>query len=499
VVDQEIRSVVIAGGGAAGWMAAAALVRVLGPRLSITLVESSEIGIVGVGEATIPAIAQFNKLLRIDEDDFLRQTQGTFKLGIEFVDWYEPGHVYMHAFGPVGRDLAYVPFHHYWLRDHAQTGASSLWDYSFNWLAAKQARFARTERIADTPLAGLMWAYHFDASLYAAYLSRLAQGMGVRRVDGIIAEVVLAQENGDVRALRLADGRELTADFFIDCTGFRGLLIEKALGIGYESWSQWLPCDRAWAVPSGRVKPLLPHTRSTAREAGWQWRIPLQHRTGNGYVYASSHTSDERARELLLANLDAPALAEPRLIRFTTGRRKQLWNRNVVCMGLASGFLEPLESTAIHLIQVAIQRLILLFPHRGDCEERRSEFNRAMAAEYEYIRDFIILHYHANNRRGEAFWDTCRNMSIPDSLRHRIELFRETAGIFCASDDLFQMTSWLQVLWGQGVRPRASHPFVEAVAPADREGYLRDLRALIAQATQQLPDHADFIARHCAA
>jgi tryptophan halogenase len=480
-------------------MAAAALVRVLGPRLSITVVESSEIGIVGVGEATIPAIAQFNKLVRIDEDDFLRHTQGTFKLGIEFVDWYEKGHAYMHAFGPVGRDLAYVPFHHYWLRDHAQSCAGSLWDYSFNWLAAKQARFARTERIADTPLAGLTWAYHFDASLYAAYLSRLAQGMGVGRVDAIIAEVLLAGESGDVRALRLADGRELAADFFIDCTGFRGLLIEKALGIGYENWTHWLPCDRAWAVPSARVAPLLPHTRSTAREAGWQWRIPLQHRTGNGYVYSSAHTSDERAREQLLANLDAQALAEPRLIRFTTGRRKQLWHRNVVSMGLASGFLEPLESTAIHLIQVAIQRLILLFPHRGDSAERCKEFNRAMAAEYEYIRDFIILHYHANNRRGEAFWDGCRTMSIPDSLRHRIELFRETAGIFCATDDLFQFTSWLQVLWGQGVQPRATHPFVEAVAPHDREGYLRDLRALLAQATQQLPGHADFIARHCRA
>ena len=295
VVDQEIRSVVIAGGGTAGWMAAAALARVLGPRLSITLVESSEIGIIGVGEATIPAIQLFNKLVRIDEDDFLRQTQGTFKLGIEFVDWYEKGHVYMHAFGPVGRDLAYIPFHHYWLRDQAQASAGSLWDYSFNWLAAKQARFARTDRIADTPLAGLTWAYHFDASLYAAYLSRLAQGMGVRRVDGIIAEVLLEPESGDVRALRLADGRELAADFFIDCTGFRGLLIEQALGTGYENWSHWLPCDRAWALPSGRVSPLLPHTRSTALEAGWQWRIPLQHRTGNGYVYASSHI-ERRAR-----------------------------------------------------------------------------------------------------------------------------------------------------------------------------------------------------------
>ena len=495
-MSQEVRSVVIAGGGTAGWMVAAALARVLGPRLTITLVESSEIGIIGVGEATIPAIQQFNKLVKLDEVEFLRHTQGTFKLGIEFVDWHEKGHAYMHAFGPVGRDLAYIPFHHYWLRD--QQSAGSLWDYSFNWLAAKQARFARMERIPDTPLTGLLWAYHFDASLYAAYLSRLAQGMGVRRVDGKIA-AVLQDPAGDVRALKLEDGRELAAEFFVDCTGFRGVLIEQALKTGYEDWSHWLPCDRAMAVPSARNEPLLPYTRSTALEAGWQWRIPLQHRTGNGHVYCSAYTSDERARELLMANLDSEPLADPRPLRFTTGRRKLLWNRNVVCMGLASGFLEPLESTSIHLIQVAIQRLILLFPHRGDNEERRREFNRSAAAEYEYIRDFIILHYYANDRRGEPFWDACRNMSIPDSLRQRVELFRETAGIFCAPDDLFQLTSWLQVMWGQGVRPRATHPFVEAVAPPDRAGYLHDLRRLLGQAVQQVPDHAAFIAKYCAA
>jgi len=496
VQSREIRSVVIAGGGTAGWMTAAALARVLGPRLTITLVESSEIGIIGVGEATIPAIQQFNKLVKFDEDEFLRQTQGTFKLAIEFVDWYEKGHSYMHTFGPVGRDLAYIPFHHYWLRDQATAG--SMWDYSLNWLAAKQARFSRVERIANTPLSGLTWAFHFDASLYAAYLSRLAQKMGVRRIDAKIAGVLQSAE-GDVSALKLEDGREISADFFIDCTGFRGLLIEQTLKTGYDDWSHWLPCDRAMAVPSARVSPLLPYTRSTALEAGWQWRIPLQHRTGNGHVYCSAHTSDERARELLLANLDSEPLADPRLIRFTTGRRRLLWNRNVVCMGLASGFLEPLESTAIHLVQVTIQRLILLFPHHGDYEARRLQFNRSAAAEYEYIRDFIILHYHANNRVGEPFWDDCRNMSIPDPLAHKIELFRETAGIFSSSEDLFQLSSWLQVMWGQGVRPRGTHPFVEAIAPHDRAGYLRDLRGLFAKAAETLPGHADFIAANCAA
>jgi len=494
--SQEVRSVVIAGGGTAGWMVAAALARVLGPRLTITLVESSDIGIIGVGEATIPAIQQFNKLVKFDEDEFLRQTQGTFKLAIEFVDWYQKGQAYMHTFGTVGRDLAYIPFHNYWVRDERTAG--SLWDYSLNWRAAKEAKFSRVERIANTPLSGLTWAFHFDASLYAAYLARLAQKMGVRRIDAKIAGALQAAD-GDVRALKLEDGRELPADFFIDCTGFRGVLIEQALKTGYEDWSHWLFCDRALAVPTARTSPLLPYTRSTALEAGWQWRIPLQHRTGNGHVYCSAQTSDERARELLLANLDAEPLADPRLIRFTTGRRKQLWNRNVVCMGLASGFIEPLESTAIHLIQVTIQRLILLFPHHGDYEARRLQFNRSAAAEYEYIRDFIILHYYANNRVGEPFWDACRNMSIPDSLAHKLELFRETAGIFCASEDLFQLSSWLQVMWGQGVRPRATHPFVEAIAPHDRAGYLRDLRGLFAKAAQELPGHAEFIAQHCAA
>ena len=427
--SQEIRSVVIAGGGTAGWMTAAALARVLGPRLSITLVESSEIGIVGVGEATIPAIAQFNKLVKLDEDDFLRHTQGTFKLGIEFVDWYEKGHAYMHAFGPVGRDLAYIPFHHYWLELGCTTSSPPVrcgTTVSTGWRRSRRASRAwsasRTRRspACSGPTTSMR---RCTRPIYRAWRRAWACAGSTAKLPPFCRI-----PTGDVRALKLEDGRELAAEFFIDCTGFRGLLIEQALKTGYEDWSHWLPCDRAMAVPSARNEPLLPYTRSTALEAGWQWRIPLQHRTGNGHVYCSAHTSDERARELLMANLDGEPLAEPRPLRFTTGRRKLLWNRNVVCMGLASGFLEPLESTSIHLIQVAIQRLILLFPHRGDNEERRREFNRSAAAEYEYIRDFIILHYYANNRRGEPFWDACRNMSIPDSLRQRIELFRETGG-----------------------------------------------------------------------
>jgi tryptophan halogenase len=495
----ELKSVVIVGGGTAGWMTAAALAKVMGPRLAITLVESDEIGIVGVGEATIPSINLFNKLLRIDENDFLRHTQGTFKLGIEFSSWHQPGHTYMHAFGVLGKDLAYIPFHHYWLHEHLAGRVGSLWDYSINYLAARQNRFARMEQIAGTPLAGLIYAFHFDASLYAAYLSRMAQALGVRRIEGMVSEVIQDPDSGDVRTLRLKDGRELSGEFFIDCSGFRGLLIEQTLKTGYESWNHWLPCDRALAVPSERVSPLTPYTRSTALDAGWQWRIPLQHRTGNGHVYSSAHMTDDRARELLLQGLDAKPLAEARPIRFVTGRRRQLWSHNVVCLGLASGFLEPLESTAIHLVQVTIQRLILLFPHHGDYSHRRDEFNRASAAEFEYVRDFIILHYHANSRVGEPFWDQCRHMSVPDSLAHKIELFRETGGIFCPSQDLFQLSSWLQVMWGQGIRPRAAHPFVEAVAPHDRAEYLKNIRDLLAYAVLSLPRHEDFIARHCQA
>src|SRR5882724_2861934 len=313
---QDLKSIVIAGGGTAGWMAAAALAKVMGPRLAITLVESDEIGIVGVGEATIPSIALYNDLLRIDENDFLRQTQGTFKLGIEFVNWYEQGHAYMHAFGGIGKDLAYIPFHHYWLHELLQGRADPLWSYSLNWLAAKQNRFARLERIADTPLPGLIYAFHFDASLYAAYLSRLAQKMGVRRLEGLIAEVLRDPGSGDVSTLRLKDGREISGEFFIDCTGFRGLLIEQALKAGYEDWSQWLPCDRAVAAPCENAPRLTPFTRSTARKAGWQWRIPLQHRTGNGYVYCSRFISDDEAAATLIGSLDGAQLGEPRFLRF---------------------------------------------------------------------------------------------------------------------------------------------------------------------------------------
>jgi tryptophan halogenase len=491
--------IVIVGGGTAGWMCAAACAQVLHPeRYRLTLIESDDIGTVGVGEATLPALRDFNELLRVDEAQFMRETQGTFKLGIEFRGWDTSGQSYLHPFGAFGELWGGVEFQHFWLRARQQ-GLNPPPLEEFCVAARACARNAFDFPAASTIRSTFYgYAYHFDAGLYANFLRRWAVARGVTRVEGQVVDVA-QRANDDIECLTLKSGQQIAGDFFVDCSGFRSLLLGDRLQVGWEDWSRWLPCDRAWAVPSAKTAPLTPYTRATAREAGWQWRIPLQHRTGNGHVYCSAQIGDDAARETLLANLDAPALAEPRLIRFTTGRRKQVWNRNVVCMGLASGFLEPLESTSIHLIQVSIQRLILLFPHLGDNEQRRREFNRASAAEYEYIRDFIILHYCANNRRGEPFWDACRNMSIPDSLRARIELFRETAGIFCNADDLFQLHSWLQVLWGQGVRPAATHPFVETVSPPDREGYLRDLRWLIAQAAQKLPRHEEFIARHCAA
>jgi len=469
-------------------MTAAALAKVLGPRLSITLVESSEIGIVGVGEATIPAIQQFNKLLKIDEDDFLRHAQGTFKLGIEFVDWFEKGQAYMHAFGPVGRDLAYVPFHHYFLKEMA----GSLWDYSLNWVAAKQARFARLERIADTPLAGLTWAFHFDASLYAAYLSKFAQALGVQRLDAKIAGV-LQNPDGDVRALKLEDGRELAADFFIDCTGFRGVLIEQALKTGYEDWTHWLPCDRAIAAPCAHAGPLDPFTRSTAHQSGWQWRIPLQHRMGNGHVYCSSFITDDDAERVLVENLEGELLGDPRRLSFTTGRRKQAWNRNVITMGLSSGFVEPLESTSIHMIQAGIARLIALFPDKRFNPIERDEYNRRMQSLFEWVRDFIILHYKAMNRDDSDFWKQCANMSIPDSLAGRIDQFRNKARVF-ADAELFNVTSWVSVMLGQGIVPEEYEPVVDGLDERKVSDALEQMRIAMRETAARLPTHEEFIA-----
>jgi tryptophan 7-halogenase len=495
-----IERVVIVGGGTAGWMAAAALSAVLRGRVGITVVESEEIGTVGVGEATIPMIQQFNKVIGLDEDEFLRQTQGTFKLGIEFVNWRRLGHRYMHGFGWFGPSLNSVRFEHYWQKLHARGQAAELDEYSVNHQAALGARFMRpTTEMGASPLADIAYAFHFDAHLYAQFLRCQSQARGVERVEGTVVDVSLRAGDGHVQSLKLADGRELAGQLFIDCSGFRGLLIEQALHTGYEDWSHWLPCDRAIAVPCESAAVLLPYTRSTAHSAGWQWRIPLQHRIGNGHVFCSRFMGEDEATALLMAGLDGPALAAPRVLRFTTGMRKKAWSRNVVAMGLAAGFMEPLESTSIHLVQTAIGRLLNLFPDRRFHPAVADEFNRQSRFEFERIRDFLVLHYHQTERADSPFWQHCRGMDIPDTLRRKMDLYRGQGRVLREADELFTEISWLQVMHGQGLRAEGHYPLVDLVPPADVAEALASARDVVRQCAAVMPLHSDYIARHCAA
>lgn len=495
-----IRTIVIVGGGTAGWMAAALLSRLFGRRMTIRLIESDDIGTVGVGEATIPQIRLFNATLGLDEDDFIRNTHGSFKLGIEFVDWWRVGHRYMHAFGNIGgRDLGAVPFYQYWLRERQAGRAAELDHYTFNTVAAWQGRFMRPAQIQDSPLANIYYAFHFDAGLYARYLRTQAQVRGVIRREGKVADVELDGDSGYIRAVRMDDGECIGGDLFIDCSGFRGLLIEGALQTGYEDWRHWLPCDRALAVPCASVPEPTPYTRSTARAAGWQWRIPLQHRIGNGYVYCSEFLSDDEAATTLLANLDGEALAEPRPLRFVTGMRRKFWNRNCVAIGLASGFMEPLESTSIHFIQSSLSKLISLFPDRGFDPVAIDEYNRQVQFEFERARDFLILHYNATERSDTPFWRHCRDIALPDTLTQKIDLFRRAGRVFREHEELFTESSWVQVLLGQGVLPQRYHPIVDLLDERECSGMVEGVRALLARAAAVMPSHAEFIARNCAA
>ena len=500
-----IKRVVIAGGGTAGWMTAAALSKVLRGKVDITLVESEEIGTVGVGEATIPMIQLFNRVLELDEDEFMRETQGSFKLGIEFVNWGQQGSRYMHAFGRFGQDLWTVPFHQYWLKMHQAGKVPDIGEYAITRVAAYRNRFMRSPaEVQNSPLNDITYAFHFDANLYARYLRRHAQGRGVTRVEGKIAEVSMRlsedpRVDGHVQALVMEDGRRIEGDLFIDCTGFRGLLIEQTLKTGYEDWTHWLPCDRAVAVPCASAQPLTPYTRSTAHRAGWQWRIPLQHRTGNGHVFCSQHISEDEATAVLLQNLDGERLAEPRTLRFTTGMRRQGWNRNVVAIGLSSGFLEPLESTSIHLIQTAIARLIDFFPATGFSAVDIDEYNRLFRFEFERIRDFIILHYHLNQRTDSPFWVACREMDVPQTLKAKLALFASHGRIVRENNELFSELAWFQVMHGQHLQPRSYHPLVDSLDEAEIAQYLSGVHELIGRCVDVMPDHADFIQRHCAA
>lgn len=494
--DKAIRSILIVGGGTAGWMTAAALAHALPRGCTIRLVESEEIGTVGVGEATIPPIRLFNETLGIDEADFVRATKGGFKLGIEFVNWGREGHRYFHPFGTHGKPFDMLAVHQHWLAARAAGSPIPLDDLCMAWGAASRHRFARP--LADPRHVGSTfdYAYHFDAGLYAAYLRRYAEARRVERIEGKVVDVALAGESGHVTSVTLGDGRVLEADLFIDCSGFRGLLIEGALETGYDEWTHWLPCDRAVAVPSAPSGPFTPYTRSTARGAGWQWRIPLQHRVGNGYVYCSRHISDDEAAATVLANLDGAPLADPRVLRFVTGRRRQFWNRNVIAIGLAGGFMEPLESTSIHLIQAGIAKLLAFFPTRDFDPIVTEEYNRVAITEFERIRDFLILHYKLTERDDTPLWKDCRAMAIPDTLAHKIDHFRRNGRLIARDMDLFGPSSWLAVHIGQFNTPEGSDPLLGYIADAAQSrAYIERLAAVIVRTAEAMPGHAETVSQ----
>jgi tryptophan halogenase len=496
--DRRIRSILIVGGGSAGWMTAAALSNTLGGDCAVTLIESEEIGTVGVGEATIPPIRLFNETLGIKEDEFVRTTQGSFKLGIEFVDWGRQGHRYFHPFGTFGRPFDMGQVHQYWNQARLAGNPISLDDLSMAWAAARDNRFAPPSPDQRNVLSTYDYAYHFDAGLYAAYLRRYSEARGVVRQEGKVGSVALNGETGFVESVSLEDGRSFAADLFIDCSGFRGLLIEQALHSGYEEWTHWLPCNRALAVPCSSSSDFTPYTRSTARAAGWQWRIPLQHRTGNGYVYGSDFISDEDAADTLLSNLDGEALADPRPLRFVTGRRRQCWNKNVIAVGLSSGFLEPLESTSLHLIQANIAKILAFFPTLDFDPLVIDEFNRVAATETERIRDFIILHYKLTQRDDSELWRYCAAMDVPDSLANKIEHFRRYGRLIARDMDLFGAASWTAVHIGQFNWPEAVDPILD-YRTADGQAWLGKLKAAMDAEAARMPTHRQFIDRHCKA
>ncbi len=500
VSDRHIGRIVIVGGGTAGWMTASALANALRGRCRIDLIESDDIGTVGVGEATIPPIKYFNRSLGIDENEFVAATKGSFKLGIEFVNWTRLGQRYFHPFGSFGAEFDSVSLHHHWLRERAHGAETALTDYSMAWAAARLGRFERPLSDRGRVQSTFDYAYHFDAGLYARFLRGHAERLGVRRTEGRIVDVGLNSETGFVEHVCLDGGTRLAGELFVDCSGFRGLLIEQAMHAGYDDWRHWLPCDRAVAVGCALAgEGLTPYTRSTAHAAGWQWRIPLQHRIGNGHVYCSRYIGDDEAAAVLLANLDGEALGEPRFLKFVAGRRHRSWYRNCVAIGLSAGFMEPLESTSIHLIQSAIVRFLALFPQRDFDPILADEYNRITALEYERIRDFLILHYHATQRRDAPLWRHTASMAVPETLSRKIEHFRRHGRLLLEERELFQNPNWLAVLIGQEVWPERYDPLADLRSEIDAASKLAGLRRAMAEAASAMSDHARYIENHCRA
>jgi tryptophan 7-halogenase len=493
VQNKPIKKLIIAGGGTAGWIAAAVLSKTFGGALDIALIESDDMPTIGVGEATIPPLQMLHRILNISEREFLAEVQGTFKLGIKFENWLDVGKDYIHSFGAAGKSDYACQFIQYWLAGKQQGIDFPFGNYCLEHLAMQQNKFV------TNATAGLNYAYHFDAGLYVKLLRCYSEKNNVARIEGKIAQVNLDADNGSIKSLQLSAGQLVEGGFFIDCTGFNALLFEQALGTEYIDWSHWLPCDRALAVQTESLHEPIPYTRSIAHDAGWQWRIPLQHRVGNGLVYASSYLSDEAARARLLNNIEGTALTEPKLIKFRTGTRAQHWHKNCVAIGLSSGFLEPLESTSIHLIQSSVLRLAKLFPVNGIQAADVDEFNAQSKTEVERIRDFIILHYCVTERNDSPFWQYCRTMDVPSRLRHRIELFRNSGRVFKAEADLFGEESWMQVMLGQGVMPQHYHPAVDALSEAELNNFLTNIREKHKGSLARMPSHADFINHYCKA
>ena len=488
---QVIKKVVIAGGGTAGWCAAAALSRLLGPVLDITLIESADIGIVGVGESTIPTVRAFHHLISVDEQEFMRETDAAFKLGIDFQNWAREGDRYFHSFGTIGKSPWLAPFYHIWLEAHAQGFGGSLADYSLETKAALAGKFQLHKNLP------ISYAYHLDAVVYGKYLRKLSEASGVKRHEGQIVSVQQDAESGFITSVTLASGEAISGDLFIDCTGFRGLLIEDALHTGYEDWNHWLRTDRALAVQTHSAGPPQPCTRVVAHSAGWRWRIPLQSRVGNGLVYSGADLSDDDAHERLVASLDAPTVTTPRLIKYRTGRRKKIWNKNCIAMGLASGFIEPLESTSIHLFQKSALDLVQNFPFFGINDALVARYNDLAQREAEYARDFVILHYKLTERTDSAFWRDNAAMAVPDSLQARIDLFRQSGMAYSGAGELFRTDSWVQVMLGQRLEPQGWHRLGAFMNRAEQDQVFSGLKSTIDQAVSGMMTQEAFLKQYC--